>query len=95
MSANIEGPGECTTIIKSGFIDIMLALTETISIVYMCTFEMRHYLNILLYFGGICRSSADNFVRHYLYARVGAIKIVIVINCNLITFSKVIVCNCN
>ena len=27
--------------------------------------------------------------------RVGVIKIVIVINCNLITFSKVIVCNCN
>ena len=29
---------------------------------------------------------------HY---RVGVIKIVIVINCNLITFSKVIACNCN
>ena len=28
-------------------------------------------------------------------ARVGVIKIVIVINCNLITFSKVIACNCN
>ena len=27
--------------------------------------------------------------------RVGVIKIVIVINCNLITFSKVIVYNCN
>ena len=27
--------------------------------------------------------------------RVGEIKIVIVINCNLITFSKVIACNCN
>ena len=27
--------------------------------------------------------------------RVGVIKIVIVINCNLITFSKVIACNCN
>ena len=27
--------------------------------------------------------------------RVGVIKIVIVINCNLITFLKVIVCNCN
>ena len=26
---------------------------------------------------------------------VGVIKIVIVINCNLITFSKVIACNCN
>ena len=28
-------------------------------------------------------------------ARVGVIKKVIVINCNLITFLKVIVCNCN
>ena len=28
-------------------------------------------------------------------SRVGVIKIVIVINCNLITFSKVIACNCN
>ena len=28
-------------------------------------------------------------------ARVGVIKIVIVINYNLITFSKVIACNCN
>ena len=27
--------------------------------------------------------------------RVGVFKIVIVINCNLITFSKEIVCNCN
>ena len=27
--------------------------------------------------------------------RVGVIKIVIVINCNLITYSKVIACNCN
>ena len=27
--------------------------------------------------------------------RVGVIKIVIVINCNFITFSKVIACNCN
>ena len=27
--------------------------------------------------------------------RVGVIKIVIVINCNLITFSEVIACNCN
>ena len=27
--------------------------------------------------------------------RVGVIKIVIVINCNLITFYKVIACNCN
>ena len=27
--------------------------------------------------------------------RVGVIKIVIVINCNLITFSKEIACNCN
>ena len=27
--------------------------------------------------------------------RVGVIKIVVVINCNLITFSKVIACNCN
>ena len=27
--------------------------------------------------------------------RVGMIKIVIVIHCNLITFSKVIACNCN
>ena len=27
--------------------------------------------------------------------RVGVIQIVIVINCNLITFSKVIACNCN
>ena len=34
---------------------------------------------------------------HFLSVRnrVGVIKIVIVINCNLITFSKVIVCNCN
>ena len=30
-----------------------------------------------------------------LPSRVGVIKIVIVINCNLITFSKVIACNCN
>ena len=30
-----------------------------------------------------------------LSIRVGVIKIVIVINCNLITFSKVIACNCN
>ena len=28
-------------------------------------------------------------------SRVGVIKIVIVINCNLITFFKVIACNCN
>ena len=28
-------------------------------------------------------------------SRVGVIKIVIVINCNLITFSEVIACNCN
>ena len=30
-----------------------------------------------------------------LSPRVGVIKIVIVINCNLITFSKVITYNCN
>ena len=30
-----------------------------------------------------------------LSGRVEVIKIVIVINCNLITFSKVIACNCN
>ena len=30
-----------------------------------------------------------------VYIRDGVIKIVIVINCNLITFSKVIACNCN
>ena len=30
-----------------------------------------------------------------LNTRVGVIKNVIVINCNLITFSKVIACNCN
>ena len=28
-------------------------------------------------------------------SKVGVIKIVILINCNLITFSKVIACNCN
>ena len=28
-------------------------------------------------------------------SRVGVIKIVIVVNCNLITFFKVIACNCN
>ena len=32
---------------------------------------------------------------HLPYDRVGVIKNVIVINCNLITFSKVIACNCN
>ena len=31
----------------------------------------------------------------YICIRVGVIKIVIVINCNLITFSKVIAFNCN
>ena len=30
-----------------------------------------------------------------VFPRVGVIKTVIVINCNLITFSKVIACNCN
>ena len=30
-----------------------------------------------------------------VWGRVGVIKIVIVINCNLITFSKVMSCNCN
>ena len=30
-----------------------------------------------------------------IHRRVGVIKIVIVINCNLITFSKVVACNCN
>ena len=34
-------------------------------------------------------------LKHTLSTRVGVIKIVIVINCNLITFSKVIACNCN
>ena len=44
------------------------------------------------------RKSKDSDVKiHYkrFRARVGVIKIVIVINCNLITFSKVIACNCN
>ena len=31
----------------------------------------------------------------YEEIRLGVIKKVIVINCNLITFSKIIVCNCN
>ena len=35
------------------------------------------------------------FIRTIDDTRVGVIKIVIVINCNLITFSKVIACNCN
>ena len=30
-----------------------------------------------------------------IVCRVGVIKIVIAINCNLITFSKIIACNCN
>ena len=41
--------------------------------------------------------STSCFVLNSLSAmsRVGVIKIVIVINCNLITFPKVIACNCN
>ena len=38
---------------------------------------------------------ADIVSYYVLEVRVGVIKIVIVINCNLITFSKVIACNCN
>ena len=39
----------------------------------------------------------DHILNVYWYSesRVGVIKIVIVINCNSITFSKVIACNCN
>ena len=42
-------------------------------------------------------SQWDVFFEHskQMPNRVGVIKIVIVINCNLITFSKVIACNCN
>ena len=35
------------------------------------------------------------FSENLVTFRVGVIKIVIVINCNLITFSKVIASNCN
>ena len=47
----------------------------------------------------ICTS--DNKIHKYMpyknnhRIRVGVIKIVIVINCNLITFSNVNACNCN
>ena len=38
----------------------------------------------------------SNFYSYnHVIIRVWIIKIVIVINCNLITFSKVIACNCN
>ena len=48
-----------------------------------------------------CSNSIENSVNtdctlgFTLFGRVGVIIIVIVINCNLITFSKVIACNCN
>ena len=43
------------------------------------------------------RKNNGMYLQNYAYVscRVGVIKIVIVINCNLITFSKVIACNCN
>ena len=41
------------------------------------------------------QSEHYNFLFSASSFRVGVIKIVIVINCNLITFSKVIACNCN
>ena len=55
--------------------------------------------SLIFYFDKAELSETQNYA--YLYAhffpgtRVGVIKIVIVINCNLITFSKVIACNCN
>ena len=42
-----------------------------------------------------CCERPDSLLYEALSIRVGVIKIVIVINCNLITFSKVIACNCN
>ena len=47
---------------------------------------MRSCLTVRLYY---------NKLSNAFKSRVGVIKIVIVINCNLITFSKVIACNCN
>ena len=48
-------------------------------------FDYDCFLYII--FGKVCCAS--------LLGRVGVIKIVIVINCNIITFLKVIACNCN
>ena len=55
---------------------------------------MSCILDFLLY----ATTMADceyNYRLCQLASRVGVIKIVIVMNCNLITFSKVIACNCN
>ena len=50
-------------------------------------FRDRYHLK-----GGVCQCCFLSLILKY---RVGVIKFVIVINCNLITFSKVIACNCN
>ena len=50
----------------------------------------KDILTILLSKILLFKPMADQIV-----GRVGVIKIVIVINCNLITFSQVIACNCN
>ena len=64
----------------------------------LCTQLVTKYLNFL------CADNEDSgqtrmmpglIFRSLLVIRVGVIKIVIVINYILITFSKVIACNCN
>ena len=63
------------------------------------SFEIRAYIkgrvNLILLgaqtYNELCQIHRTSAV----FNRVGVIKIVIVINCNLITFSKVIACYCN
>ena len=58
----------------------------------------RWSVHLTTLFLGKLEQAVNQYFVHILSLvtdRVGVIKIVIVINCNLITFSKVIACNCN
>ena len=60
-------------------------------IIGKCPFNGHFPVKLSLYNTPLKHGFGYNMVM----CRVGVIKIVIVINCNLITFSKVIACNCN
>ena len=67
-------------------------MSSIVNIQYYLTHDMNTY-TVLVYLH--CHSICSKAKLGSLLTRHGVIKKVIEINCNLITFSKIIECNCN
>ena len=78
---------------------IMLIMTKMPTTILLIRVKMPTFVGILTIMSRINTISEclkqEKLLIFCILPRVGVIKIVIVINCNLITFSKVIACNCN